>query len=110
MTYTRVNRCLLHILLGIKQSDYTIGRAIGFAPYLRILGFRSNSSSVLSEIKRNAQVPIISKVADADEILSYEVNKIFEKDIFASNLYYQHVARKSKTKPKNEYTAQMVII
>lgn len=110
MTYTRVNRNLLHILLGIKQSDYTIGRAIGFAPYLRILGFRNASSGLLSEIKREASAPIISKAADASTLLDYETNKFFDKDVFASNLYYQHVARKSGTKPKNEYTNQIVIV
>lgn len=110
MTYTRVNRNLLHILLGIKQSDYTIGRAIGFAPYLRILGFKNVSSALLSEMKRVASAPIISKAADASTLLDYETNKFFEKDVFASNLYYQHMARKSGTKPKNEYINQIVII
>lgn len=110
MTYTRVNRCLLHILLDIKQTDYSIGRAMGYAPYLRILGFRNSSSSILSNIKRQASIPIISKAADANAMLDYATNKSFEKDIFASNLYYQHVARKSATKPKNEYTNQIVIV
>ena len=110
MTYTRVNRCLLHILLGIRQTDYTIGRAIGFAPYLRILGFRNASSTILSEMKRQSSAPIISKAADASTLLDYETNKFFEKDVFASNLYYQHVARKSGTKPKNEYTNKIVIL
>ena len=110
MTYTRVNRCLLHILLNIRQMDYSIGRAIGFAPYLRILGFRNASSSLLSAIKREATAPIISKAADAGTLLDYETNKFFDKDVFASNLYYQHVARKAGTKPKNEYTNQIVII
>lgn len=110
MTYTRVTRCLLHILLGIKQTDYTIGRAIGFAPYLRILGFKNASSKLLSTMKREATTPLISKVADASTLLDYETSKFFDKDIFASNLYYQHVARKSGTKPKNEYTNQIVIL
>lgn len=110
MTYTRVSRCLLHILLGIKQSDYTLGRAIGFAPYLRILGFQKDSSSLLSEIKRVSSTPILSKVADASNLLDSEAYKFFEKDVFTSNLYYQHVARKSHTKSKNEYTNQIVII
>ena len=110
MTYTRVNRCLLHILLGIKQSDYTIGRAIGFAPYLRLLGFKNASSRLLSSIKRNADAPIISKAADAETLLDYETNKFFNKDVFASNLYYQHIARKAGTKPKNEFTNQIVVL
>ena len=110
ITYTRVNRCLLHILLDIKQSDYTIGRAIGYASYLRILGFKDASSALLSEIKRSTETPIISKPADAEILLDYETNKFFDKDVFASNLYYQHQARKSGTKPKNEFTNQIVII
>lgn len=110
MTYTRVNRCLLHILLDIKQNDYTIGRAIGYAPYLRLLGFRNASSALLSEIKHAASVPIISKAADASTLLDYETNKFFDKDVFASNLYYQHVARKSGNRPKNEFTNQIVIL
>ena len=110
ITYTRVTRCLLHILLDIKQSDYTIGRAIGYASYLRILGFKDASSALLSEIKRSTETPIISKAADAEILLDYETNKFFDKDVFASNLYYQHQARKSGTKPKNEFTNQIVII
>ena len=61
-------------------------------------------------MKRNASAPIISKAADASTLLDYETNKFFDKDVFASNLYYQHVARKSGTKPKNEYTNQIVIL
>ena len=110
MTYTRINRCLLHILLGIKQSDYTIGRAIGFAPYLRILGFKNIAARLLSEMKREATAPLLSRVAEASTLLDYETNKFFDKDIFASNLYYQHLARKSCTKPKNEYTNQIIIL
>ncbi len=110
MTYTRVTRCLLHILLQIKQMDYSIGRAIGYAPYLRILGFRNESSKILSTIKKMTTVPIISKAADASMLLDYETNKFFDKDVFASNLYYQHMARKSGMQPKNEYTNQIVIL
>ena len=110
MTYTRVSRCLLHILLGIKQSDYTLGRTIGITPYLRILGFQKESSSLLSEIKKVSRAPLISKVADAKDLLSSEAYTFFEKDVFASNMYYQHVARKSDTKPQNEYTSQIIII
>ena len=110
MTYTRVSRCLLHILLGIKQSDYTLGRATGFAPYLRILGFQKESSPLLSEIKQASTTPIISKAADASTLLDSEAYHFFEKDVFASNLYYQHMARKSGTKPQNEYTTPIVIV
>lgn len=110
MTYTRVSRNLLHILLGIKQADYSIGKAIGYTPYLRILGFRDEAKPLLNKIKKNANVPIITKVADASSKLDYGTYKLFEKDLFASSLYYQVLARKSKQTPLNEFTNQIVIL
>lgn len=110
LTHTRISRCLLHILLNIKQTDYSIGKAIGFAPYLRILGFKKDSSDLLTEIDRHAAAPIVTKVADAEKILDYGTYKIFERDILASNLFYQRVANKSHTKPVNEFTHQIVVL
>lgn len=110
MTYTRVSRSLLHILLNIKQIDYNIGKAIGYVPYLRVLGFKSDSSKLLTKLKKQASVPIITKVADASSILDYETYKLFEKDLFSSNLYYQTLAQKSGTKPLNEFKKQIVIV
>lgn len=110
LTYSRICRCLLHILLNIKQTDYSIGKAVGFAPYLRVLGFKKDSSDLLAEINEKASVPIIRKVAETEKVLNYETYKIFERDILASNLFYQRVANKSKTKPVNEFTHQMVIL
>lgn len=110
MTYTRINRCLLHILLDIKQNDYTLHSAADLAPYLRILGFKKESSALLSSMKQKATTPIISKLADASLLLEPRANTFLTKDIFASNLYYQHIARKSGTKPQNEYTNQIIIL
>ena len=110
MTYTRISRILLHILLNIKQADYNIGKAIGYTPYLRVLGFREEAKPLLSQIKKKASVPIITKVADASAKLDYGTYKIFEKDIFASSLYYQVLARKSGQAPLNEFTNQIVIL
>lgn len=110
MTYTRVSRNLLHILLNIKQTDYSIGKAIGYIPYLRVLGFREEAKPLLSKIKKEASVPLITKVADASTKLDYETYKMFEKDLFASNLYYQTLARKSKQAPLNEFTNQIIIL
>lgn len=110
LTYSRISRCLLHILLNIKQTDYNIGKAIGFAPYLRVLGFKKESSALLTKMDLHAAAPIVTKVADADKILDYETYKIFERDILASNLFYQRMANKSHTKPVNEFTNQIVIV
>ena len=47
-TYTRICRALLHILLNIRQDDYAALWQPDGIPYLRVLGFRRNSSALLS--------------------------------------------------------------
>ena len=110
LTHTRISRTLLHILLDIKQNDYAFATNLGTIPYLRILGFRKESSKLLSAIKKEATVPLITKVADASSILSPDAYAIFEKDLFASYIYYQLLSQKTGKKPINEFTHPIVII
>lgn len=51
-TYTRICRALLHILLNIRQDDYAVLWQPDGIPYLRVLGFRRDSSVLLSAIKK----------------------------------------------------------
>lgn len=112
MTYTRISRCLLHILLNITQSNYQIGKAIGYAPYLRVLGFKKDSSELLTAIKKEAHVPLITKVTTASSTLDYGTNKMFNLDLFASSLYYHRLAEKAHgdEKPITEFTHPLVIL
>lgn len=110
LTHTRISRTLLHILLDIKQNDYAFATNLGTIPYLRILGFRKESSKLLSAIKKEATVPLITKVADASSILSPDAYSIFEKDLFASDIYYQLLSQKTGKKPMNEFTHPIVIV
>lgn len=45
VTYTRISRILLHLLLGISQEKLATGKCLDYIPYLRILGFRKTSGS-----------------------------------------------------------------
>ena len=110
LTYTRICRSLLHILLDIQTLDYENGCECGYAPYLRILGFKKASSELLSEIKNKASVPMISKVADAASILSPEANMVFEKDLYAASIYHQLLTLKKGQPVANDFTNQIVIL
>ena len=57
-TYNKINRMLIHILLGIKKEDNN--QEI----YLRILGFTQNGRSYLNKIKKNIQLPIFTNYKD----------------------------------------------
>lgn len=110
ITLTRMNRIFTHILLHITSDDYLHGKEFGYVPYLRPLGFKKSSSCVLSEIKKHASVPLIGKTADAKKVLSSDAWRIFEKDIFAANLYEQISAQKNRTLPRSEFTREIVLL
>ncbi len=110
LTYTRISRVLLHILLQIKKEDYAYAFAQSSAPYLRILGFRKDASPLLSEIKKRASAPMISKVADAPKYLPENTYRIFEKDLYAASLYRGITSIQSNQPQKNEFTQEVVIL
>ena len=103
ITYSRISRALLHILLGIKRSD------ILDIAYAHVLGFRKSDASVFSEIKKFSSIPIVTKLVDTD-FLSDEGKAQLEQDIYASNLYESVIAEKFKTAFINEYEHPIVRI
>ena len=109
-TYTRISRTLLHILLGIKNQDVTLGQQEGYAPYLRILGFRKDASELLSAIKKEAQSPLISKVADYTSYFNGHQNFMMELDLKASAIYQQILTTKKGQSPANDYIRQIIVL
>lgn len=90
ITYTRISRVLFHILLNITYPD----RYEDFAsshkapvPYARLLGFRKQALPMLSAIRKNASVPLISKPADASLKLDTPGYEMFKLDIFCASVY-----------------------
>lgn len=102
MTYTRISRALLHILLDIKKTDYENGKRLGYVPYLRLLGFRNEAACLLGKIK-NTACPVITRPKKDISTLSSGACALFEKDVFASDLYYGVLANKSKAPQKSEF-------
>lgn len=95
-TYTRISRSLLHIVLGITDTEMETAKADGYIKYLRILGFRRDSSELMKELKNNARLPIVTKIADNKELMKDE--------IYYSGGYY------ALTGAKSEYERSPVIV
>ncbi len=112
LTYTRISRTLLHILLHHTKEDYALARKADFVPYLRVLGFRRSSGSLLAAIKKEASVPLITKPADAPLLLSKEAYAVFQKDVEAAELYRRLAASASASKnvPKHECRRELILI
>ena len=95
ITYSRISRALLHILLQIKKTDI---KDISFA---RVIGFRQDASTILSEIKKSSSIPLVTKLVNYDGSLL---------DVYTSNLYESIITDKFKTPYTNEYEHPIVRI
>ncbi len=109
-TYTRISRALLHILLGITDSMIESCRRNDYAPYARILGFNRNAAPLLTKMKEKSSIPLITKTADAANILSEDGLKLLQQDIYCSHVYQTVMQQKSRRLFPNEYTHPIVIL
>lgn len=107
LTYTRVSRALLHLLLNLPEDETKHFKEIGYAPYARILGFSKNASPLLSELKRRSRIPLVTKLADAPSLLSQDALAMLNREISAAHLYQTAVAAKGGSF-KNEYTQPII--
>ncbi len=109
-TRARISRALMHILLNIKDSEMEAYKKRDYLSYARILGFRKEASPLLNELKKNSEIPLISKLAGYNTRLDKNDTDILDKEIFASTLYHSAVSYKYKTPPVNEFTKGVIII
>lgn len=102
-THTTILRGLMHILLDIKKEAFQ-------APaYLRILGFKKEASPLLHEIKEKSQLPLITKAADASFSLQPSAYTLFEKELYAENVYHS-IFRRQQKKQYHPYRETPVIL
>ncbi|MBP3700653.1 MAG: nucleotidyltransferase family protein, partial [Lachnospiraceae bacterium] len=69
MTRSRISRALLHLLLQIRSEQMNTWRQDDFVYYARALGFHKRAAYLLGAIKKNSTVPMLTKLADAKDVL-----------------------------------------
>lgn len=77
-TYNRISRMLLHILCNFTKERAKLFNEI---KYLRILGFNELGRNYLKTIKKELDIPLISKITkEKDEMLNFEITttKIYD--------------------------------
>ena len=111
ITYSHISRALMHIILDIKKTNATKYIANDFSLFARILGFYKGSSEILSVIKDNSVIPVISKLADAEDIIE---DKLVLKHLFetinADELYSGNVALSFPCEYVPEMSKKIVIL
>ncbi len=110
MTYTRISRSLMHILLDIHAYDMDVARKADFAGYARVLGFRKEAEPLLSAIKKNASIPLVTKLADAEKLLDEAAMQTFKKELRINSVYESTAALKFGHPMSNEYRNPLVIV
>ncbi|MCD7726564.1 MAG: nucleotidyltransferase [Clostridiales bacterium] len=110
-TYTRISRSMAHILLHLRRDRLDAYRREDFVLYARMLGFRQEAQELLAAVKERSQIPLISKLADADALLTPLGVEMLSTDIFAGHIYQAAVQHKYQAPclaEQNEYNRQLI--
>lgn len=110
MTQTRLQRALLHLILGIEQERFMEQYDQNPVPYTRILGFRKESSALLKEIKNRSRIPVITKPASITKQLTKEDAWVWEMDLKAAKLYQSICFQRCKEMLPSPYTRTPIIV
>lgn len=119
LTYTRISRCLLHILLNITKDSMNACKELDDTPYARVLGFRREASPLLGAIKENAGIPLITSLAEArrslleaypQAALAQKAWEMLQREITISSIYEGAAAILQGKPMQNEYRQPLVIV
>ena len=89
---SRIKRALVRITLGLDKKHM---EKYANEPYIRVLGFDKKGQEYLSYIRKNVEVPLITKTADYKEMLL--------DDIHAANIYNMIAAGKYGVKELGDF-------
>ena len=97
-------------MLQITKEETERYKQMNSAPWIRILGFKKDASPLLSSMKKNAAVPIITKAAAASSYLTTDAFSLFEKHVQCADIYRMVQQTKTGQSVRNEYTRSVIII
>ncbi len=110
MTYTRIARCMLHILLGLEKVHMASGKSLDYAPYAKVLGFRRRAAPLLHAIKDRSSLIFLPKLADAGQKLPPEAFALLKLDLLASEIYHGIASSRSGLPLPNELSTPLIIL
>lgn len=98
-TYNKIQRMIIHILCDFTKDDRDKYTEI---PYIRVLGFTDNGRCYLNKIKKELDVPLLTKFIKGNPYLDLElkVTKIYST-VVSDNLRHEIIQREINSHPKN---------
>lgn len=86
LTYARISRALIHILLNIKAADVELARKNGYVRFHRVLGVSKAGRELLGSLR----LPVLASPAKWNAAESDTLgNMLYRQDLFASRIYNQ---------------------
>ncbi|MCI6756309.1 MAG: nucleotidyltransferase family protein [Lachnospiraceae bacterium] len=94
LTYTRVSRALLHVLLDIRKSDLAVFRVPGYVRLLGLSGDAGKAGDLIGTLA-SGQLPVIAALGRDQSRIPASYERMLQTDLFASELYDAVYARKT---------------
>lgn len=107
LTYTRVCRAFLHILLEIRKENMEQFVSADYAGYARVLGLRRSAGGLFKAIKERSRIPLLSKLVDAGETLTNGFREMLEHDIWCADVYHTVVTDKYGAEFVSEFSREI---
>lgn len=86
-TKTRIQRILIHLLLGLTKNDF-FKLKTKYPEYYRVLGANKKGIFLLRKIKEKSKVPIINKFSDFQKINRTSLKKMIYFDKKGTDLFF----------------------
>jgi len=110
LTYSRISRCLSHLLLSIKKEDISAYLSDTITYYAHVLGMKKDLTPLTKGIKSYSTIPLITNPTEGLKLLTGNGLTQFQTDIFASQLYQSVVSRKYNQPFKNDFKQKFMVI
>lgn len=109
LTYSRISRGLLHILLNIKGNNDLSKQLINKLSFIRILALNREASYLIKNIKEKGFIQPISSVPDNYSLFNDADTLIFNEDLFASQIYSSASSLKAGQAVIHDYSKPVII-
>lgn len=109
-TSSRISRILFYSIFNYTKEDYFSFKKDEYVYYFRILGFKKDSENILTEIKNNTPIPIITKLNNIPASLSKNGHKMLELNMYADEIYRMVAMTKYGSTLPNEHQCGVIII
>ncbi len=106
-TRTRIQRLLIHALLGVTKEMHASYMDV---PYVRVLGFKKRAEPLLKKINRSRKVPVIYRAKKDYENLTDRGKALFELEALSTDIYVLGYPNSMYSGGGQEFSRKIIIV